>query len=69
MSERPSLGLSTIASSEFPVSPWDKWRRIGFVLVTVIVIGIVFYCLTQAVQTSTARATNSSGLHYDPNAP
>ena len=69
MSKSPSLGLSAIANSEFPASAWDKWRRIGFVLVAVIVIGIVFYCLTAAVQTSTAHATSGAGLHYDPNAP
>lgn len=68
MSERPSLGFSSIAKSEFTAGRWDKWRRLGLLLAAAIVVAIVFYSLTKEVQTSTAHATSSSGLHYDPNA-
>lgn len=70
MDERPSLGWSSIAKSEFSRSPWDKWKRAGLVLAGAIVLAFVFYSLTKEGQTSTARATDpSSRLHYDPNAP
>ena len=69
MDERPSLGWSFISKSEFSRSPWDKWRRIGFLLAGAVVIAIVFYSLTREVQMSTAHATSGDGLHYDPNTP
>jgi len=69
VNERPSLGWSSLAKSEFASSPWDKWRRAAFLLAGAIVIAIVFYSLTKEVQSSTARVTGPSGLHYDPNAP
>jgi hypothetical protein len=44
-------------------------RRIGFLLIALVVMGAVFFYLTRAVQTSTAHATSDdSPLHYDPNA-
>jgi hypothetical protein len=69
MSERPSLGWSSLVKSEFSRSAWDSWKRIAFLLAGAIVIAIVFYSLTREVQMSTAHATGPSGLHYDPNAP
>ncbi|HTV58947.1 MAG TPA: hypothetical protein VMJ93_08735 [Verrucomicrobiae bacterium] len=70
MGERPSLGWSALAKSEFSRSPWDKWKRAGFVAIGAIVLAFVFYHVTKEVQSSTASATSpDSHLHYDPNAP
>jgi hypothetical protein len=67
MSERPSLGYSKLSRSEFSSGPSDKLRRLAFLLVAVIAVGIVFYYLTGAVQSSTAHATSDDfALHYEP---
>jgi hypothetical protein len=61
--------LSGSSNSEFGRSKFDLLRRIGFLLVALVVMGAVFFYLTRAVQTSTAHATSDdSPLHYDPNA-
>lgn len=69
MSNRPSLGLSASSQTEFGGNKFDLLRRIGFLLVALVVMGALFFYLTRAVQTSTAHATSDdSPLHYDPNA-
>jgi hypothetical protein len=69
VSNRPSLGLSASSPTEFGTGKFDVLRRIGFLLVALVVMGAVFFYLTRAVQTSTAHATSDdSPLHYDPNA-
>jgi hypothetical protein len=69
VSDRPSLGLSVSSSTQFGRSRFDVLRRIGFLLIALVVMGAVFFYLTRAVQTSTAHATSDdSPLHYDPNA-
>jgi hypothetical protein len=69
VSDRPSLGLSATSQTDFGKSKFDVLRRIGFLLVALVVMGAVFFYLTRAVQTSTAHATSDdSPLHYDPNA-
>ena len=69
MLNRPSLGLFASSQRQFATSRNDVFRRIGFLLVALVVIGAAFFYLTRAVQTSTAHATSDgSSLHYDPNA-
>lgn len=65
MTDRPSLGFSTLSRNEFSTSPLDKLRRLAFILAGIVLLGGVFYFLTRAVQTSTAHATGDSGFHSD----
>lgn len=57
MTERPSLGFSAISKAESSASRFDGFRRAGFLLIALLLVGTVFCYLTRAVQTSTARAT------------
>ena len=66
MNEGPSLGYSAISKSASPATRFDALRRIGFLLVALILVGTVFYYLTRAVQSSTAHATrDDSPIHSD----
>lgn len=69
MSERPSLGWSAISKLETPRSTWEKFSRLAFLLIGILVMAVVFLWLTDSAQKSTAHATGPDGLHYDPNAP
>jgi hypothetical protein len=67
MTERSGLGLSAISKTASSASRSDRWRQAGLLLIALLVVGTVFYYLTRAVQTSTARATgDDSPLHTDP---
>ena len=67
MTGRPTLGFSQFQKNEFSASPSDKLRRVGFLLVALLLVGGLFAYLTQAVQRSTAHATSdNSPLHYTP---
>jgi hypothetical protein len=66
MHEGPSLGYSAISKATCSSSRFDAVRRLGFLLVALIVVGAVFYCLTRTVQSSTAHATrDASPIHSD----
>ena len=68
MTGRPTLGFSQLQKNEFSTGPSDKLRRVGFLLVALVLVGGLFAYLTSAVQNSTAHATSdNSSLHYDPN--
>jgi hypothetical protein len=67
VTERPSLGITALERNDFSTGPFDKLRRLAFVLVAIVIVGAVFYYLTRAVQTSTAHATSDeSPLHSEP---
>ncbi|MGH9575768.1 MAG: hypothetical protein ACRD40_19850 [Candidatus Acidiferrales bacterium] len=66
MKESPSLGYSALSKSASPPTRLDAPRRVGFLLVALLLVGAVFYYLTRAVQSSTANATrDDSPLHTD----
>jgi hypothetical protein len=52
------LGLTSIAASEFPISRWDKLRKIALFAVVCVLLAVFFYYLTAQVQLGTAHATN-----------
>jgi len=58
MSERPSLGFSSIASSEYRPTAWDRFRKFAIHAVVAVLLAIFFAYLTSQVQMGTARATN-----------
>lgn len=58
MSERPGLGLSSIAASEFRPTPWERVRKIVILAVAAVLLAVFFYYLTAQVQLGTAHATN-----------
>jgi len=58
MSERPSLGFSSIAASEYRPTVWDRVRKIAILAVVAVLLAIFFAYLTGQVQMGTARATN-----------
>ena len=64
MTEHSSLGFSTISKTASSPTRSDAFRRAGFLLVALLLVGTVFYYLTRAVQSSTARATrDDSPIH------
>jgi hypothetical protein len=64
MNDSPSLGYSALSKSISSPTRFDTLRRVGFLLVALILMGLVFYYLTRAVQSSTAHATrNDSPIH------
>ena len=66
MNDSPSLGFSAISKSASPATRFDAIRRIGVLLVALLIVGAVFYYLTRAVQSSTAHATrDDSPIHSD----
>lgn len=66
MDERPSLGFSAISKTASLPTRSDGFRRAGFLLVALLLVGTVFYYLTRAVQSSTANATrDDSPIHTD----
>jgi hypothetical protein len=66
VTEHTSLGFSAISKAESSVSRFDRFRRAGFLLVALLVVGTVFYYLTRAVQSSTAHVTrDDSAIHTD----
>lgn len=66
MIERPSVGFSAISKTASLTSRFDGLRRAGFLLVALLVVGMLFYYLTRAVQSSTAHATrDDSPIHTD----
>ena len=67
MTERPTLGFSSVERHSYRTTALDRMRRLGFVLVALVLVGVVFFYLTRAVQSSTAHATSGdSALHYEP---
>lgn len=58
MKNRVGLGLTRIAASEFPVSRWDKLRKIALFAVICMLLAVFFAYLTGQVQIGTAHATN-----------
>lgn len=66
MTEQPSLGFSAISKTASSPTRSDGFRRAGFLLIALLLVGTVFYYLTRAVQSSTARATrDDSPIHTD----
>lgn len=58
MSERPGLGFSSIAASEYRPTPWERVRKFVILAVAAVLLAIFFAYLTGQVQVGTARATN-----------
>ena len=58
MSERPGLGLSSIAVSEYRPTRWERLRRIVILAVAAVLLAIFFSYLTGQVQIGTAHATD-----------
>jgi hypothetical protein len=58
MSERPSLGFSSIAASEYRPTAWERVRKFVILGVAAVLLAIFFAYLTGQVQMGTARATN-----------
>ncbi|HEY6466352.1 MAG TPA: hypothetical protein VIY69_10200 [Candidatus Acidoferrales bacterium] len=66
MTEQPSLGFSAISKTASSTTRSDGFRRAGFLLIALLLVGTVFYYLTRAVQSSTAHATrDDSPVHTD----
>lgn len=66
MTEQPSLGFSAISKTASSTNRSDGFRRAGFLLIALLLVGTVFYYLTRAVQSSTAHATrDDSPIHTD----
>lgn len=66
MTEHSSFGFSAISKSASSPTRSDGFRRAGFLLLALVIVGTVFFYLTRAVQTSTARATREdSPIHTD----
>jgi len=61
MSERSSLGFSSIAASEYRPTVWDRVRKFAVLAVVAVLLAIFFAYLTGQVQMGTARATNPDG--------
>lgn len=64
MTEHSSFGFSAISKTASSTTRSDGFRRVGFLLLALIIVGTVFFYLTRAVQSSTAHATrDDSPIH------